>query len=60
MGPTRRVRAVIGVQTVVIGAGVIDLAIARALAQPNCEVLLIKKEGVIGAGTALLASGFRI
>jgi len=41
---------VIKVETIVIGAGVIGLAIARALAQRNCEVLLIEKEGVIGSG----------
>ena len=42
----------IRVEAVVVGAGVIGLAIARALARRNCEVLLIEKEGVIGAGTS--------
>jgi L-2-hydroxyglutarate oxidase LhgO len=43
---------VIRVEVVVVGAGVIGLAIARALAMRNCEVLLIEKEGVIGSGTS--------
>jgi L-2-hydroxyglutarate oxidase LhgO len=42
----------IKVDAVVVGAGVIGLAIARALALRDCEVLLIEKEGVIGSATS--------
>jgi L-2-hydroxyglutarate oxidase LhgO len=41
---------VIKVEAVVVGAGVIGLAVARALALRNCQVLLLEKEGVIGSG----------
>jgi L-2-hydroxyglutarate oxidase LhgO len=40
------------VETVVVGAGVIGLAIARALALRGVQVLLLEKEGVIGSGTS--------
>jgi L-2-hydroxyglutarate oxidase LhgO len=43
---------VIKVEAVVVGAGVIGLAIARALALRKCDVLLIEKEGLIGSGTS--------
>lgn len=38
------------VECVVIGAGVIGLAVARALAREGREVLLIESEGAIGSG----------
>ena len=38
----------IKVESVVVGAGVVGLAIARALALRNCEVLLLEKESVVG------------
>jgi L-2-hydroxyglutarate oxidase LhgO len=41
---------VIKVESVVVGAGVVGLAIARALALRNCEVLLLEKERVVGTG----------
>ena len=40
------------VEAVVVGAGVIGLAIARALALRGVQVLLLEKEGVIGSGTS--------
>jgi 2-polyprenyl-6-methoxyphenol hydroxylase-like FAD-dependent oxidoreductase len=40
------------VEAVVIGAGVIGLAIARALALRGVQVLLLEKEGVVGSGTS--------
>lgn len=40
------------VEAVVIGAGVIGLAIARALAIRGVHVLLLEREGVIGSGTS--------
>lgn len=40
------------VQAVVVGAGVIGLAVARALALRGVQVILLEKEGVIGAGTS--------
>ncbi len=40
------------VQTVVIGAGVVGLAIARALALSGREVVILEREGLIGSGTS--------
>jgi len=40
------------VQAVVVGAGVIGLAVARALALRNVQVVLLEKEGQIGTGTS--------
>ncbi|MFW5680683.1 MAG: NAD(P)/FAD-dependent oxidoreductase, partial [Pseudomonadota bacterium] len=40
------------VQTVVVGAGVIGLAVARALALTGREVLVLEKEGSIGTETS--------
>jgi L-2-hydroxyglutarate oxidase LhgO len=40
------------VEAVVIGAGVIGLAIARALALRGVQVLLLEKESVVGSGTS--------
>jgi L-2-hydroxyglutarate oxidase LhgO len=40
------------VETVVVGAGVIGLAIARALALRGVQVLLLEREGVVGSGTS--------
>ena len=40
------------VEAVVVGAGVVGLAIARALAIRGVQVLLLEKEGVIGSGTS--------
>jgi L-2-hydroxyglutarate oxidase LhgO len=40
------------VEAVVIGAGVIGIAIARALALRGVQVLLLEKESVIGSGTS--------
>ena len=40
------------VEAVVVGAGVIGLAIARALAIRGLQVLLLEKEGSIGTGTS--------
>jgi len=40
------------VQAVVVGAGVIGLAIARALALRGVQVVLLEKEGSIGTGTS--------
>ena len=42
----------IKVEAVVVGAGLVGLAIARALALRNCEVLVLEKEGIIGSGTS--------
>ena len=38
------------IETVVIGAGVIGLAAARALAQRGREVIILEREGAIGTG----------
>jgi L-2-hydroxyglutarate oxidase LhgO len=40
------------VEAVVVGAGVIGLAIARALAARGVQVVLLEKEGIAGAGTS--------
>src|SRR4029078_6534426 len=40
------------VEAVVVGAGVIGLAIARALALHGIKVVLLEKESVAGAGTS--------
>ncbi|TVQ34701.1 MAG: NAD(P)/FAD-dependent oxidoreductase [Geminicoccaceae bacterium] len=40
------------VQTVVVGAGVVGLAVARALAQTGREVMVLEKEGAIGTETS--------
>jgi L-2-hydroxyglutarate oxidase LhgO len=40
------------VEAVVVGAGVIGLAIARSLALRGLQVLLLEKEGVIGSATS--------
>lgn len=40
------------VETVVIGAGVVGLAVARALAQAGREVVVLEKEAAIGTGTS--------
>ncbi|GAB6388602.1 NAD(P)/FAD-dependent oxidoreductase [Stutzerimonas marianensis] len=40
------------VDCVVIGAGVVGLAVARALAQAGREVLILEAEGAIGTGTS--------
>jgi L-2-hydroxyglutarate oxidase LhgO len=40
------------VQVTVIGAGVVGLAITRALSRVGCEVLLVDKEGRIGSETS--------
>jgi L-2-hydroxyglutarate oxidase LhgO len=40
------------VETVVIGAGVVGLAIARALAQAGQEVLVLEQAPIIGSGTS--------
>jgi L-2-hydroxyglutarate oxidase LhgO len=40
------------VEAVVVGAGVIGLAIARALALRGVQVLLLEKESIIGSGTS--------
>ncbi len=40
------------VQTVVVGAGVVGLAVARALAMSGREVLVLEKEGAIGTETS--------
>jgi L-2-hydroxyglutarate oxidase LhgO len=40
------------VDTVVVGAGVVGLAIARALALAGREVIVLEREGVIGSGTS--------
>jgi L-2-hydroxyglutarate oxidase LhgO len=40
------------VEAIVVGAGVIGLAIARALAVRGVQVLLLEKEGSIGTGTS--------
>lgn len=45
------------VQTIVIGAGVIGLAIARHLAVRGHEVLILEKEGAIGQHTSSRNSG---
>ncbi|HWT99653.1 MAG TPA: NAD(P)/FAD-dependent oxidoreductase [Terriglobales bacterium] len=40
------------IETVVIGAGVVGLAIARALAQAGQEVLVLEEAAIIGSGTS--------
>ncbi|MDP1895812.1 MAG: FAD-dependent oxidoreductase, partial [Hydrogenophaga sp.] len=40
------------VDTVVIGAGVVGLAVARALALRGREVMLLEREGSIGTGVS--------
>jgi L-2-hydroxyglutarate oxidase LhgO len=40
------------IEAVVVGAGVIGLAIARALAQRGIQVLVLEKESLIGSGTS--------
>jgi L-2-hydroxyglutarate oxidase LhgO len=40
------------VDCVVAGAGVVGLAIARALARSGCEVLVVEKANAIGTGTS--------
>lgn len=40
------------VEAVVVGAGVVGLAIARALALRGVQVLLLEREGVVGSGTS--------
>jgi L-2-hydroxyglutarate oxidase LhgO len=40
-------------ECVVIGAGVIGLAVARALARAGREVLVVEAEGAIGTGTSV-------
>jgi L-2-hydroxyglutarate oxidase LhgO len=45
------------VQTIVVGAGVIGLAIARHLAVGGHEVLILEKEGAIGQHTSSRNSG---
>lgn len=44
------------VQAIVIGAGVVGLACARALAQTGWDVLVLEGEGVIGQGTSSRSS----
>jgi L-2-hydroxyglutarate oxidase LhgO len=43
-------------QTIVIGAGVVGLAIARRFAMGGCEVLLLEKESSIGQGISSRSS----
>jgi L-2-hydroxyglutarate oxidase LhgO len=45
------------VDTIVVGAGVVGLAIARALALAGCEVLILEAEGAIGTVTSARNSG---
>jgi L-2-hydroxyglutarate oxidase LhgO len=40
------------VEAVVIGAGVVGLSVARALAQQGREVLIIEKASLIGSGAS--------
>lgn len=40
------------VDTVVVGAGVVGLAVARALAQAGREVVIVEREGAIGTGVS--------
>jgi L-2-hydroxyglutarate oxidase LhgO len=40
------------IEAVVVGAGIVGLAIARALAQRGRKVLLLEKERAIGTGTS--------
>ena len=47
-----RVEGMFKVEAVVVGAGVIGLAIARALALRGVQVLLLEKERTIGSGTS--------
>ena len=45
-------RAMDNVDAVVIGAGVVGLAVARALAASGLETLVIERENAIGSGTS--------
>ena len=45
------------VDSVVIGAGVVGLACARALAQAGCEVVIVERAGAIGTQTSARNSG---
>jgi L-2-hydroxyglutarate oxidase LhgO len=40
------------VDAVVVGAGVVGLAVARALAQDGLEVVIVEREGAIGSGVS--------
>ncbi|HET7765663.1 MAG TPA: FAD-dependent oxidoreductase, partial [Burkholderiales bacterium] len=40
------------IDTVVIGAGVVGLAVARAFALAGREVVVLEREGSIGTGTS--------
>ena len=44
--------------TVVIGAGVVGLAIAKEISAKNKEVLVLEKEKIIGQFTSSRNSGF--
>lgn len=44
------------IQCVVVGAGVVGLAVARALAQAGVEVLVVEQAGAIGTGTSSRSS----
>lgn len=44
------------VQCVVVGAGVVGLAVARALALRGCEVVVLEAEGAIGTQTSARSS----
>ena len=46
------------VEAVVIGAGVIGLAVARALALKGKEVLIVERASTIGSGTFMLLCFF--
>ena len=49
-GPGARVE--VDVDTVVVGAGVVGLAVARALARSGREVLILEREAAFGTGTS--------
>jgi L-2-hydroxyglutarate oxidase LhgO len=40
------------VDTIVVGAGVVGLAVARALALQGLEVMILESENAIGTGTS--------
>ena len=40
------------IECVVVGAGVVGLATARALAQAGVEVLVVEQAAMIGSGTS--------